>query len=257
MTSFSSIRARWGAFTLIELLVVIAIIAILASMIFPSFARAREMARRASCQSNLKQLGLGMLQYIQDYDERLPGAGQLQKWGVGNGHWVAGENGKQMAENNSPYAIVAGNIQASPANGAIFPYIKSEQIYICPSNVKGSDKKLTYSMNCALGGSLQFAAEDSTEIALLVDEGNANDGFFWATNNANSSDHITQIHNNTGNVLFVDGHVKAYPFGFFPMGDSVINPITPNPKIRTSGPRFYQDASWQTRSSGFGSCDAP
>jgi prepilin-type N-terminal cleavage/methylation domain-containing protein len=59
---------RRTGFTLIELLVVIAIIAILAAILFPVFARARENARRASCMSNLKQIGLGMMMYVQDYD---------------------------------------------------------------------------------------------------------------------------------------------------------------------------------------------
>ena len=59
-------------FTLIELLVVIAIIAILAAILFPVFARARENARRSSCQSNMKQIGLGFMQYTQDYDEQYP-----------------------------------------------------------------------------------------------------------------------------------------------------------------------------------------
>lgn len=67
-----SSHARLKAFTLIELLVVIAIIAILAAILFPVFARARENARRTSCMSNLKQQGLAILQYTQDYDEKFP-----------------------------------------------------------------------------------------------------------------------------------------------------------------------------------------
>ena len=63
---------KTDGFTLIELLVVIAIISILAVILFPVFARARESARRASCMSNLKQIGLGMMMYVQDYDGRFP-----------------------------------------------------------------------------------------------------------------------------------------------------------------------------------------
>jgi prepilin-type N-terminal cleavage/methylation domain-containing protein/prepilin-type processing-associated H-X9-DG protein len=72
--SIKSTRAtiRTSGFTLIELLIVIAIIAILAAILFPVFSRARENARRSSCQSNLKQIGLSIAQYVQDYDERYP-----------------------------------------------------------------------------------------------------------------------------------------------------------------------------------------
>jgi len=63
---------RHTGFTLIELLVVVAIIAILAAILFPVFARARENARRSSCQSNLKQMSLAVIQYTRDYDESLP-----------------------------------------------------------------------------------------------------------------------------------------------------------------------------------------
>src|SRR5580658_2308874 len=69
---------RRSGFTLIELLVVIAIISLLAAILFPVFARARENSRRASCQSNLKQLALSCIQYSQDYDEELP----LPAWAV-------------------------------------------------------------------------------------------------------------------------------------------------------------------------------
>lgn len=62
------IRGRKGAFTLIELLVVIAIIAILAAILFPVFAQAREAARKATCISNLQQIGLAQQMYLQDYD---------------------------------------------------------------------------------------------------------------------------------------------------------------------------------------------
>ena len=74
--------SKRSAFTLIELLVVIAIIAILAAILFPVFARARENARRASCTSNLKQIGLGVIQYQQDYDETMPRIdyGEGTKW---------------------------------------------------------------------------------------------------------------------------------------------------------------------------------
>ena len=94
-------------FTLIELLVVIAIIAILAAILFPVFARAREKARQASCTSNLKQIGLGFLMYVQDYDGRLPDC----LMGRDTGNW----------------SIMV------PWYWAIMPYVKSTDIFVCPS----------------------------------------------------------------------------------------------------------------------------
>ncbi len=94
-------------FTLIELLVVIAIIAILAAILFPVFAKAREKARQASCLSNVKQIMLATLQYAQDYDERLP-AGYYNNWNSVN-----------------PYTPEIG----------IMPYAKNIQMFVCPSVV--------------------------------------------------------------------------------------------------------------------------
>jgi len=102
------------AFTLIELLVVIAIISILATILFPVFARARENARRTSCASNLKQIGLGVMQYIQDYD----------------GKWPNRCFGFSCYEAGYSYPYNAGRYKWMEA---IFPYVKSEQVFDCPS----------------------------------------------------------------------------------------------------------------------------
>ena len=98
---------RASAFTLVELLVVIAIIAILAAILFPVFARARENARRASCLSNLKQIGIGFMQYTQDYDE------------------------------NGPMTSMSGGMMSMGAYSwttSTQPYIKSVQVFRCPSD---------------------------------------------------------------------------------------------------------------------------
>jgi prepilin-type N-terminal cleavage/methylation domain-containing protein/prepilin-type processing-associated H-X9-DG protein len=101
----TNLETKHFAFTLIELLMVIAIIALLAAILFPVFGRARENARRSSCQSNLKQLALGLKQYTQDFDERFPFGPPVSN-----------------ADFSSAWAP------------AIQPYTKSHQILQCPSD---------------------------------------------------------------------------------------------------------------------------
>jgi len=114
-------RTRNHAFTLIELLVVIAIIAILAAILFPVFAQAREKARAISCVSNHKQIALGILMYIQDYDETFPR------------HYYS--NGSTSLTDppfspNTPDNIVGWN-------EAIYPYVKNVQLFRCPDSPRG------------------------------------------------------------------------------------------------------------------------
>jgi prepilin-type N-terminal cleavage/methylation domain-containing protein/prepilin-type processing-associated H-X9-DG protein len=105
-----------NAFTLIELLVVIAIIALLAAILFPVFARARENARRASCQSNLKQIALASAQYVQDYD----------------GRYAPYVNGQLRADR---WTWETGAVLTGWAD-LLQPYLKSNDIYQCPSQAR-------------------------------------------------------------------------------------------------------------------------
>jgi len=110
------------AFTLIELLVVIAIIAILAAILFPVFAQARESARTISCLSNVKQISLGLTMYVQDYDERFP------LWGG-----QAEDTGNALFGKIDP-DTVALTYHYTGWDKQVAPYIKNRQIFQCPDN---------------------------------------------------------------------------------------------------------------------------
>jgi len=133
------LRARKRAgFTLIELLVVIAIIAILAAILFPVFARARENARRTSCASNLKQIGLGIMQYVQDYDEHYP----LSWYGRVPGGPTYGSYQQTQAGTPGAYFKICDPSTCGSGGAGhfitwmdlIYPYVKSVQIFVCPSS---------------------------------------------------------------------------------------------------------------------------
>jgi len=109
-------RSRPG-FTLIELLVVIAIIAILAAILFPVFAQARDKARQSSCLSNTKQIGTGIMMYVQDYDETLP-----EYW----------DDNVTKTPNGNPLGYWHNRIQ---------PYVKNYSVFVCPS-AQSRDERL-------------------------------------------------------------------------------------------------------------------
>ncbi len=165
---------RRHGFTLIELLVVIAIIAILAAILFPVFARAREKARQSSCSSNLKQIALGALMYMQDYDER---SGYLWNW------W------EQWA-----------------------PYIKNDQIWVCPSDTATYSYCLFRQFDSRALGQFKYPATT----AMCGDTGGTGAGHqrysqystCCSTGTIRAYRDLSDRHNEGLNMAFVDGHVK-------------------------------------------------
>ncbi len=193
---------RKKAFALIELLVVIAIIAILAAILFPVFARARENARRASCLSNLKQIGLGLMMYTQDYDEKLP-----PTYNYYNG---------------------SGNVPLIWWQDVTQPYIKSWQLFICPSDssptsyatlrpASGPNPLLTsYSSNeivmtTSTGQALAIITNPSTTILVADSKGmELYSKTIAVPDNPTTiiADYTSSRHLDGANYLFADGHAK-------------------------------------------------
>jgi prepilin-type N-terminal cleavage/methylation domain-containing protein/prepilin-type processing-associated H-X9-DG protein len=180
---------RKTGFTLIELLVVIAIIAILAAILFPVFARARENARRASCQSNNKQIGIAIAQYLQDYDE----------------HYM------KVDDSNPDHTLHYEWFDP------LQPYIKSTQVFRCPSFVVADDAALTprnetdYLINgfFAHGISQSVFQNTAEQICLAERKGGEEETDYHPWDSAEFQPHIeTERHLGGSNYLFADGHVK-------------------------------------------------
>lgn len=191
-------------FTLIELLVVIAIIAILAAILFPVFARAREKARQSSCLSNVKQLALGALMYAQDYDERLV-----------------------------PSAITGNPSDYDNWFELVQPYVKNTQVLICPSwssytlGYGWNYSPLTYNWQSPGGyiyGGVPLAMiAQPAETIMLADSGTHqlsgggwSSGMTYVITSAREPDNyfVYLRHNETANVAFCDGHAKAQNEGY-------------------------------------------
>ncbi|HMS54190.1 MAG TPA: DUF1559 domain-containing protein [Fimbriimonadaceae bacterium] len=227
------------AFTLIELLVVIAIIAILAAILFPVFAQAKESARATTCLNNMKQLGVGVMSYLADNDgyypnpycDRYPCAG----WVISGANPLAGTTNPACtmvdAWNNDLCSI------ADPKLGAIYPYVKNEQVYKCPTaqqgryrwanfSVNSSTQRVTYTMNRNFGGNYislrsggigQIGLSESvvnfpSSTFLLVDEDvvTRNDGLLLPGTTATNGDDFGRQHRQGANILHGDSSVKRY-----------------------------------------------
>jgi prepilin-type N-terminal cleavage/methylation domain-containing protein/prepilin-type processing-associated H-X9-DG protein len=181
---------RRHGFTLIELLVVIAIIAILAAILFPVFARAREKARQASCQSNQKQIALGILMYSSDFDERYP----ANTW------------------QDATWAFR----QWQTAAHKIYPYVKNSQLFTCPSRGEvgpcGTQvgSPYPYIPRCSYGfnnwvcnGGPEANVTVPAQLFLSMDAQNP-----W-NDSCQNAIRLCHRHNDQGNFSFADGHVKS------------------------------------------------
>lgn len=197
---------RQRAFTLIELLVVIAIIAILAAILFPVFAKARERARTISCASNMKQIGLALMQYTQDYDERMPAC---------RGYIAPNPY------NNDNLEMIDWRIQ-------LLPYIKTVQLFSCPSNssthrdgdagqsggidhhygmATAGDNASSPGFSYEVGGFRSMAAVEfpsNTLFGVEVSNPYNPDLAAWNVGDAGFTGHTDMA-----NFLYIDGHVKA------------------------------------------------
>ena len=191
---------RRDGFTMIELLVVMSILAVLAAILFPVFAGAREKARGATCMSNLRQIGIALESYSQDYDESLP------------------------------YHMMCLDEQGTYQNwlGTLSPYSRSTGIYNCPSNPDGKYTgpdavALSYVYNRDLNGACLASVSDTAGVISALDGLQVScsfaggdtfrdtDGMAYSEDpNSGEGAHETIFarHNGGGNCLFLDGHTK-------------------------------------------------
>jgi prepilin-type N-terminal cleavage/methylation domain-containing protein/prepilin-type processing-associated H-X9-DG protein len=201
-------RAR-RAFTLIELLVVIAIIAILAAILFPVFAQAREKARQISCSSNLRNLGTAVLMYAQDYDETLP----LATYALSGFDFVTWHDlTDPYTKNKAIWHCPSSSVSKADGNGKITTHFGYNVRYLTTIQLNLAASYLSHQ-----GRSLA-AAQSPTETVMLADAKASRAGS-WCGDDGKfllpPSDPDTDcwgrpsfLHSEGANVLWLDGHVK-------------------------------------------------
>ncbi|MEN6645339.1 MAG: DUF1559 domain-containing protein [Armatimonadia bacterium] len=207
-------------FTLIELLVVIAIIAILAAILFPVFAKAREKARQTSCLSNLRQLGTAVLSYAQDYDERF------------------------IRANNSPctYLLPDGTVSTSTNmlwHYQLAPYTKNWQIFNCPSatdnlSLTAYDASFGYGFHGIAAWNL--AGRSLGEINVPAETIVLADCAYYLTDwdtrsTGDNAEPPAVRHNDGANCTFADGHAKWYKGSALGYYDAVDYAAGPSPNL--------------------------
>lgn len=180
--------AKKRGFTLIELLVVIAIIALLVSILFPVFSRAREKARQTTCVSNLKQIGAAMLMYAQDWDEWVPSASELRRpleifFNTG---YAGGNQSIFVCPSGEPSSFSAWTL----TYGSKYKY--SYQGYFLPDFTRPADTWLYAD---------SFRTSNSQQTVSLI--------------KSNTSYRVHLRHSQMANALFVDGHADAKDGSFF------------------------------------------
>ncbi|MGI4791668.1 MAG: type II secretion system protein [Janthinobacterium lividum] len=249
----SSARFSRG-FTLIELLIVIAIIAILAAILFPVFAQVREKARATACLSNEKQIGLGLLQYVQDSDE----------------HMFFRSSDPNSRSGPTP------NINASRWYDQLMPYIKSNAVFTCPSDaaptpssdINGNKTILRSYIACAAAESLSLAQlDDPVETVVVVEKWDKNsagavtDSWIEAYNgdfdpdNGADGDPTRMFkagnrHQGRINCIMFDGHAKAFTPATFQNSKDLTGCelIYKYPDAEMTSPNYAPSPAWQTSS---------